>query len=181
MKKILKWGAIGIVVIIIIGAFAGSGDKTSNPTGSTPTTAKEEEKIYQVGETIVADKVEVVTVGVSEKNQVGGQYLNEKASEGATLLAVNWKYKNVSDKPIGSFSQPSIKLIDSNGTEYSWDLGKSSTYATEQKIDSKVLSDLNPGITVNDARVFEISKEAYAKGGWKLKVTVSGKSYLVQI
>ena len=83
---------------------------------------------------------------------MGGQYFNEKASEGATLVTVNWKYKNVSEKPVGSFSQPSIKLVDAKGTEYDWDLGKSSTYATELDLGSKVLSDLNPGITVNDAK-----------------------------
>lgn len=186
MKKVLKWGGIALVVLIIIGAIAGFGGNSSENSSSSnsnsgSTVTKQEEKSYAVGEVIPADKIEVTITSVDEKAQVGGQYLNEKASEGATLLAVNWKYKNVSDKPVGSFSQPSIKLIDANGTEYDWDLGKSSTYATEQKLDSKVLSDLNPGITVNDAKVFEISKESFAKGGWKLKLTISGKSYFVEI
>lgn len=183
MKKIIKWIGIGFVVLVVIGAIAGgSGDKsnnTSSDSGSQKIT--QAEKNYTVGESISSDKLEIIVTNTEERSQVGNQYLNEKASEGATLLAVTWKVKNVSDKPVGSFSQPTIKLVDSNGTEYEWDLGKSSTYATEQDLDTKVLSDLNPGITTTGAKVFEISKEAFAQGGWKIKFQVSGKSYYVEL
>jgi len=175
----------GILIVILIGAASSaSGNKntnTSNSTSSTVSSSKQEQKTYKIGEVIKTDNLEVTTISTDQKTVVGGQYVNEKASEGATLIAVNWKYKNISDKPVSSYSQPSVKLVDSNGTEYSWDLGKSSTYAVEQKIDSKVVSDLNPGVTVNDAKVFEISKESYEKGGWKLKYSVGGKTYLVEI
>jgi len=175
----------GILVIILIGIISSTGgNKDTNKSSSTPSTvsnSKQEQKTYKIGEVINTGTFEITTVSANQKAVVGGQYVNEKASEGATLLAVNWKYKNISDKPASSYSQPSVKLVDSNGTEYEWDLGKSSTYAVEQKIDSKVLSDLNPGITVNDAKVFEVSKESYAKGGWKLKFTVGGKEFVVEL
>jgi len=175
----------GILAIILIGAISSAGGSkntnTSNSTSSTVSNSKQEQKTYKIGEVINTGTFEITAVSANQKTVVGGQYLNEKASEGATLLAVNWKYKNISDKPASSYSQPSVKLVDSNGTEYEWDLGKSSTYAVEQKIDSKVVSDLNPGITVNDAKVFEVSKESYAKSGWKLKFTVSGKEFMVEL
>jgi hypothetical protein len=41
---------------------------------------------------------------------VGGQYVNEKASEGATLIAVNWKYKNISDE---QFNNDKVALANS--------------------------------------------------------------------
>jgi hypothetical protein len=100
-------------------------------------------------------------------------------SEGGTLVAVNWKYKNTSSVLIDIFSQPSIKLVDSNGIEYSSDTGKSASYATEIKLDSKILSDLNPGITVKDASVFEVSKESYAQGTWYVIIKADGKEYKV--
>lgn len=175
----------GILVIILISIVANMGGNkntnTNNSTSTTTSNSKQEQKTYKIREVINTNTFEITTVSADQKTVVGGQYVNEKASEGATLIAVNWKYKNISDKPASSYSQPSVKLVDSNGTEYEWDLGKSSAYAVEQKIDSKVLSDLNPGITVNDAKVFEISKESYAKGGWKLKYSVGGKTYLVEI
>lgn len=169
-----------LVIIGIVGAASG-GDKSGNTSKSTPNSEStaQEEKNHAIGETIQADKLEITVTSVEEKDSVGTQFLSEKPSEGGTLVAVDWKYKNVSDKPVKSFSQPSVKLVDSSGTEYEWDLGKSSNYATEKKLDSKVLSDLNPGISVTDAKVFEVSKEMYAKGGWKLKVTVDGTSYQI--
>jgi len=171
-----------ILALVLVGIIStvGKGDNTDGSKSSS-SGQKQEEVVYQIGDVITTDKLEITTSAVTEKNSVGSQYIKEDASEGATLIAVSWKYKNISDSPVGSFSQPSIKLVDSNGTEYDWDLGKSSTYATEKKIDSKVLSDLNPGITVTDAKVFEISKESYEKGGWKLRYSVGGKTYSVEI
>jgi hypothetical protein len=112
---------------------------------------------------------------------VGSQYLNEKASEGATLIVAQYKYKNTSDKPLSSFTQPSVKLIDSKGIEYDSDLGKTSTYKVQVKMDEKFLSDLNPGITVNGAQVFEVSKDNYMESGWKMKVNSEGSSYFIEI
>ena len=179
MNKLLKWGLIIFVAIIIIGSISGGGSDGS--TNSNTQAAQEESKTYQVNEVISTDKLELTVISVEEKDEVGGQYVNEGASEGATLVVVNWKYKNASDKPVGSFSQPKVKLVDSSGTEYDWDLGKTGTYSIEQDLDNKILSDLNPGITVKDAKVFEVSKESYLKEGWRLKFTVGGKSYFVAI
>ncbi|AOC92964.1 uncharacterized protein BARD7_03525 [Bacillus amyloliquefaciens] len=78
---------------------------------------------------------------------------------------------HVSNKPLSSFSIPRAKLADSKGTSYDSDIDASSSYATETKVDtSKILSDLNPNIKVTDVKAFEVDKDAYAKGTWKLKL-----------
>jgi hypothetical protein len=71
------------------------------------------------------------------------------------------------------WSKPEMKLRDAEGTEYSEDIGAASSYATEIDLDEKVISDLNPGITVNSAAVFEISKESLQNPGWKIVITGS--------
>lgn len=180
MKKLLKWGLIGLTVIIVISALSG-GDKGTPPTNTQESGQTETQRNYEVNEPISTKNAEVTITSAEEVKSVGGQYINEKPSEGATLLAVQWKYKNTSDKPLKSYSAPTIKLLDSSGTEYNSDLGKSSSYAVEIKLDRKVFSDLNPGITVKDAQVFEIGKDAYAKGGWKLEVKADGQTYLVAL
>ncbi len=182
MKKILKWGAIGLVVLFVIGAIAGSGDKGST-TSSSGSGAKQEQqaRTYKVSEAIASKNMEMTVTAVTEKTTVGGQYFSEKPSEGGTLVVVEWQYKNTSSEPVGTFSQPSIKLVDSSGVEYSADAGKTGAYATEVKLDRKILSDLNPGIQVKDAQVFEVSKEAYGKGGWSVVVKADGKNYKVQL
>ena len=182
MKKFLKWGGIALVVIIVISAIAGSGGSDSNSgTSSSNQEQKQAElaKIYAIKEPVASKNMELTVTSVSEKTSVGGQYLNEKASEGGTLVVVDWQYKNTSNEPIGTFSQPSIKLVDSNGVEYSSDGGKSASYATEIKLDRKILSDLNPGITVKDASVFEVSKESCAQGSWNVIIKADGKDYKI--
>lgn len=188
MKKFLKWGVIIILVIVVLATVAGGGKEgKSNSSGSSSSSTNEikqspaPEKSYKVAETISSPTMEITVTSVDQKASVGGQYFKENASEGATLVVVQWKYKNISDKPINSFEQPTVKLVDSKGTEYERDLGKTSTYSTEIKLDRKFLSDLNPGITVNDASVFEISKEAYAEGGWKLNVNDGEETFVFEL
>jgi len=38
-------------------------------------------------------------------------------------------------------------------------------------LNKKVASNLNPGISQTDASVFEVSKEIWAKKGWKVRVS----------
>lgn len=171
-----------IVLVIVISAVGGEEDKNNNSSDySGAEQAQQKETTYQVGEVIPADQLEITITNAEERNQVGSGFIKEQPSEGATLVVVDWKYKNVSSEPLKSFSNPSIKLVDENGVEYEADLGKTSTYATEQDLDRKILSDLNPGITVRDADVFEVSKEAFSDGEWKLRVKFSGNSYIVEL
>lgn len=176
-----------ILILLILGIIGSMGndntknvDNTANKTPETEQAKKEEVK-YQVGQVIPADNLEITITNVEQTKQVGGEYFEEKASEGGTLVVVNWKYKNVSKEPLGTFSSPTIKLIDENGTEYDGDLGKTSAYVTEKEIDRKILSDLNPGITVTDAEVFEISEESFSEGNWRLKIRFDGNSYFIEI
>ena len=80
---------------------------------------------------------------------------------------------------MNAFKFPSVKLVDSNSTTYGSDIGASADFATELNLDRKILSDLNPGITVKDASVFEINKGQFEKGGWKLLIGVDGKDIKV--
>ncbi|TXH00283.1 MAG: DUF4352 domain-containing protein [Candidatus Moraniibacteriota bacterium] len=173
-----------ILIGVVSGGSGGDSSKTSSSTqNETKTTesSKPAEAIHKVGETFNTGKMDFTLTSADNVNSVGSQYLNEKASEGATLVVVLYKYKNTSDKPLASYTQPDIKLVDSSGTEYDPDLGKTSTYKVQAKIDEKFLSDLNPGITVNAAQVFEVSKDSYSLGTWQIKVKADGSTYYVGV
>jgi len=175
MKKFFKIGCLGFIIlialIVVIAVVASGGDDSGSGSNSN-SSKSEEQKAHKVGDTFtVDDKAEVSVTKVEEREQVGNQYANKKASEGGTLVAVQWTVKNVSDKPLNAFSIPSINLVDEKGTKYEADIDATSNYAIETDIDnSKIASDLNPNIKVTDIKVFEISKDSYAKGKWYLEI-----------
>lgn len=183
--KVLTGLGLFIVIIIVLVSAGGdkdkSGDNNASSNKESGPTEKAEQVTYKVTDPIKSDSVELTVTSVQEKNQVGAQYFQSNPSEGGTYVAVQWKYKNISDKPIGMFSHPSLNLVDSAGTSYDADIDASGNYATELKLDRKIVSDLNPGITVNDASVFEVSKASYAKGEWSLMIKSDNKEYKVSI
>jgi len=125
----------------------------------------------KLNEAIKTDKFAVTVTSVTPRSWVGNEFLNEKAPTGATFIAVNFNYKNISKEPISSFSVPDVKLIDPNNVTYEPAVGASGYYAAQINLNKKVASNLNPGISQTDASVFEVSKEIWAKKGWKVRVS----------
>lgn len=165
-------GALGILIglILIASVITSLGDKnTAIPTSSNNTNGQEEKK-YNIGDKITTDKYEINILKVEEKSKVGTEYFQKQAGDGNTFICFQVTYKNISNKPIGMFDQPAFKLIDQNNTEYSADAGISGYYATEIGDDSKIISDLNPGVTVKETGVFEIGKDVYSNNSWNLEV-----------
>ncbi len=169
---------LGLVVLVILGSALGGSGYVTKVDGDTET---EQAVVYNIGDTINTGKLEITITKVAEKTSVGGEYFKETPSQGGTYVAVQYKVKNASDKPVSAWFQSSFNLVDSNGTEYESDIGASSSYATEVGQDEKILSDLNPGITVNGADVYEINKESYSTGKWYLVVSADGKDYKIAV
>ena len=168
-KKWWVWALAVVVVIAIASSSGGSGDVTvQNEQGQTEKT--QTEKVVNIGDVITTEDFEICIKSVETRTKVGSQYLNTAPSEGGIYVVVNWEYKNITDKPISSFSCPNIKISDSNGVKYDSDLSATSYYAMEVDLDAKTLSDLNPSIKVVDADVFEIFEEAYNEGGFVVSV-----------
>lgn len=155
-KKIQAVFAFVTVLLVLIGLSIACGG-SSEPA-----------KQGKVGEKISTEKFEIIVSSVNTRNSVGGQFFQEKAAQGAVFVVVTFSYKNISKEPIGSFSMPSVKIVDPNNVSYDSTTGASGAYATEIDLDKKIASDLNPGITQKDAEVFEVSKENWAKAGWKI-------------
>ena len=137
-------------------------------------------KVYNIGEKITTNKFEITVTNVEEKSIVGSRYMDESAGEGNTYVCCIIKIKNISNEPIGMFSQPSFNLIDDNNITYNIDVGASTLYSSEVVDTSKAISDLNPGVTVNDTGVFEIGKSYYTQNNFNLKISAD-KTILVRI
>lgn len=187
-----KWWVVSILVTLIFVSLFNdkkkerteSASSSSSPTETTSGSEAPSESqkkpvdLPKVGQMVKTDKFEITLTKFVEKSIVGSEYFNQKASEGATFVAVEFKYKNISGKPISSFSLPhNIKLVGPDGIKYESDTGASSNYATETKNNSKIMSDLNPGITSNTSKVFEISIDSWKQLGWSLLIDADDDVY----
>ncbi|MDD5693229.1 MAG: DUF4352 domain-containing protein [Patescibacteria group bacterium] len=172
-------GVLAFILLAVIMGAAGGGN--SNNSTTKVGTDSQKETTYKVGDTISNGTFEITVTKAEVRSTIGDSFFAKSPSQGGTYVGVQYKFKNASDKPVASFSQPSFKLVDSKGTKYESDISASSSYATELKLDQKILSDLNPGITVNGADVYEINKEQYASGSWYVLVTANGKDYKVTV
>ena len=159
-----------ILILIIIAVAGSSGSDDTGNTTVTSTGNQVQETVYNIGDAISNEQYEITIKNVSTATKVGSEYLNSQPAEGGIYVCVDFTYKNVSTEPISSWDFPTVELVDSNGVEYSSDVSASSYYATEKDPNRKVLSDLNPGITVTDNKVFEIAEESYNQGEWYLVV-----------
>jgi hypothetical protein len=172
--------AIALIVALI---FTISGSGKNNSSGDKKASVNKGNSIEtdvtaKIGDVIKTDKFEVVISKVETRNIVGSKYFEKNPSSGGIYVAVQWQYKNISQKPIGTFSMPSLEMVDKSNTKYDADIGASSSFATELNLDRKILSDLNPGIMVKDAEVYEVSKELYEKGGWRLHLKCDKDIYI---
>jgi len=176
-----------ITTLILLGIIGSSGEDSnytvtagnSKQTMEQKSEQKGEEKkesvkespaSWKVGDTIKTDKFEIKVSSVSNRISVGGELINEKATDGALFVVVNFNYKNITKEPVSSFRVPTAKIIDPNGSEYDEAAGASNKYEIEAGLNKKIVSDINPGITQKDAAVFEVSKDLWKKNGWKLAI-----------
>jgi hypothetical protein len=175
-RNLASFLVLSAVITLALGS-EDSSDKKAKSTrvssGNSNAPSSISSELYSIGDKVSAPPLEIVVNSAQEKLSVGNEFFNSRPSEGATYVAINWQYKNVGKKPLSMWSKPEMKLRDAEGTEYSEDIGAASSYATEIDLDEKVISDLNPGITVKSAAVFEISKESLQNPGWKIVITSS--------
>ena len=139
----------------------------------------QERDTYLIGDTIKHGRIALIVTSVAGRTVVGGDFFKATPSEGAVYVAVQYKYKNISTKSIGSFSKPSMKLIDPYGNKYDMDVNASSCYGSENKDNEKVISALNPGITSKASCVFEVSSELLNKSPWELLVNVEDQDFRI--
>lgn len=144
--------AIGLVWAINDG-MAGADNSGSNKT-------------YNIGETITTNGLEITVKKVQKANSISTQWATDTPSTGAIFVIVEYKYKNIGKEALNIFNSPSVSLHDTDSTEYTKDTTATLAYESVMDYLDKIGDSINPGITVNDAAVFEIAKEKLNTDGW---------------
>ncbi|KAB2931309.1 MAG: DUF4352 domain-containing protein [Leptonema illini] len=170
-----KKAKIGIAVFAVLIVFAAMSGKDDNAKQDMAEPAV----LPKVGEVYKTDNFEITVSSIRPRNSVGQIIMIERPSEGAVFVEVLFKYKNITQKPIG-YGFPRIKLIDPNGVKYDEQVSASIQLAVEKNFSRKAISDLNPGVTSSDGKIFEVAAEAWKTPGWKIAVE-SDRDYEVAI
>lgn len=157
--------AIKHFVYAVVLALGMSGCGRQGAAGPTPGQA-----IVHIGESYKTPSLQITVDSVKTVMHVGEEPFISKPADGGEFVAIRWSYKNISSKPISALEAPSIHLVSPDGTVYDTDTGASASYAAQMETDSKVLSDLNPGIKASDADVFEVSKQLFDPATWDILI-----------
>jgi TM2 domain-containing membrane protein YozV len=174
---------IPLIIGILISSLSGGSENKGNTNVSTPsnqTVAAPAVSAYFIGDTLKSNRINLIVTGVERKTQIGEDG-SKKPSEGAIFVAVRYKYKNVSTEAIGMFSHPSINLVDPSGNKYDADADASTEFSDQIQDNEKIISDLNPGITVRASYVFEVSQELFNTSSWHLTVEFDDNTFKVGI
>ena len=126
--------------------------------------------VLKIGSTF---KTNLLQIEISEffvGPTVGSNGFQSKASEGATYVGILFNYKNIGTKPVSFINKPKITLRSSDGITYNPDVQATIAYSFDAKVDEKAISDLNPGIKVYGAHIFEVSKELFDARTWNVLV-----------
>jgi len=160
MKKILKWGIIAFVVIMIIGAISGSGKSTTTTsnsnTGSTSTTKKEEPQA-KINDTVTDKDLAFTVTGVTTAKTLGNSYTKKEAQGTFYVVALN--IKNVG-KETATIDSSMLKVTDSQGRKFDRSIeGQTAKGLSQGKVDM-FLQQVQPGLSVNGDIVFDLPDDA---------------------
>jgi len=132
----------------------------------------------RIGDRVNIRGLELKIGAANKRKSIGKDFIESKASRGGVFVVIDWIYMNASKKPMSAFSSPDLTLLSPDGTEYEMDLGATSSRATEVELDEKILSDLNPGISVRSSPAFEVAESLLAENGWRIQIEFNGhKAY----
>lgn len=176
IRGALSLGVVAVFALLAAGSYdSDSGDSSSAGSGEPKKTE------WAVGEPLTSPELELTVTKVEFSRSIKAGFWDEQPAEGGIFVAVQYGYKNIGKKPRSTWDEPDVDLISPDGVEYSADLDAAMAYAAALDNDSKVLSDLNPGIAVKDTAVYEVSTELLKAPGWKLQIEFDGKTFAVPV
>lgn len=166
-KKLKSPFLTRLVILVIVVGVLGAISTGLEGAESGSTSIKE----AKIGEVFNYDGFDVTIIKVTKDRVIGGSgVVLAQASDGASYVNVLWTYKNTTSSPKSSWSTPSIALISPDGAKYTQDAMASGMLAVVFDAGEKVLSDINPQVTIKAATSFEVADSLLKSDGWVLQV-----------
>lgn len=158
--------AIALIFLLVGCDKSAPGTSTEQPTLAAAQQVQE----FYVNDTVNGESLQTTLTDVQTGKHIQATITDAQAAEGGMYVVVSLKIKNIGTKPITAFEMPKITLIDVNGNHYDSDLNATMAAHMALGDTSKVLSDLNPDLTVTKIVAFEVSEKAFDPTTWRLQV-----------
>ena len=160
-------------------AASAPGSQPALQQASLPAAKASAPQAFVVGEAFESATFRVEVTSAAVVHRVG-DFLTSTAPAGAEYVALTWRTTNRSQAPVSAFSVPSVHLLDPQGHRYDADLDASALYAEQIKATAKAISSVNPGITLTDGDVFEVSAARFDPERWTILVRLDGQDVRVR-
>lgn len=161
MKKLLKWGGIGLVVLIVIGVIASAGgSENSNQTSNSGNTANDSatkqentEKTYGLNETVQDGDLAFTVTGVETVETLGNQFTKKDAQ--GMFYVVTLKIDNKGNKT-ATFDSSMAKVTDDQGREFERSIEGQTAKGMAQGNVDLFLQQIQPSLSVTGDLVFDL-------------------------
>ena len=154
-----KWWVWLLAIIVISVVFSGdeeTAENTSSGATKSETKAKEETKVFGMGEEVKVEKLAYTLNSVEEKKEITREYLEDITTSGKFVI-VEVKIKNL-DKEARFIDSEMFRLVSADETEYS-----SNTEADMYINDGDLgffLKEINPNMDMTGKVAFEVPGDA---------------------
>lgn len=176
MKKLLKWGGIGLIILIVIAVIAGSG-KSDNPSSNTNNPAStasdnkqaETKTVAKLNEPVTDSDLVFTATAVETATTLGNQYTKKDAQGTFQIITLKIENKGKETKTVDSSM---ITLTDSQGRKFDRSIeGQTAKGLSQGKVDL-FLQQVQPGLNVTGDIVFDVPDDATG-----LKLLVKGSYF----
>jgi len=176
MKKILKWGGIIFVILIVVGVIAGAGksNNSSSNTNNAANTASgnnqtEAKTVAKLNEQVTDSDLVFTATAVDTATTLGNQYTKKDAQGMFQIITLKIDNKGKETKTVDSSM---ISLTDSQGRKFDRSIeGQTAKGLSQGKVDL-FLQQVQPGLNVTGDIVFDVPKDATG-----LKLLVKGSYF----
>jgi hypothetical protein len=161
MKKLLKWGGIAFIALIVIGviASAGGGNKSntnsSNNGGNTATNEKQAETVkeYGLNEVVQDGDLAFTVTNVTTAKSLGNSYTLKNAQ--GMFYVVTLKLENKGNKT-ATFDSSMAKVTDEQGREFERSIEGQTAKGMAQGNVDLFLQQIQPSLSVTGDVVFDL-------------------------
>lgn len=153
MKKIIKWGLIGFIILIVVIAIAGGGKSGTQSNSQTTANGSSQEKLYSLNETAQDGDLAFTVTNVTTASSLGNSFTQKNAQ--GMFYVVTLKIENKGNKT-ATFDSSMAKVTDDQGREFERSVEGQTAKGMAQGNVDLFLQQIQPSLSATGDLVFDL-------------------------